>query len=64
MSKKTSTALVAIKKPRITVLPKVTREMVLEENPDLAWTHADGGRLTGEVARSIRDREYEGRATG
>jgi len=49
--------------PKVTVLPRVTREMVLEENPDLAWSR-ETPHLTGKDARFLTNRNYEGRGGG
>lgn len=54
------------KHPRVIALPRVTREMVLEENPDLAWTREDEPHTLGlnADAQLMRDYAYEGRSTG
>lgn len=47
---------------KVTKLPKVTRELVLEEDPDLQWSQYDSyfDPFHSSQAQSILDYNYEG----
>lgn len=52
-------------KPKAILLPKFTREMALEDAPDLAWTREDTDTIptSREGAQRLLDYGYEGRST-
>lgn len=54
------------KHPRVIALPRVTREMTLEQDPDLAWSRDDAPHTLGlnTDSRLAVDYDYEGRSTG
>ena len=53
---------IPIPAPVVTVLPKVTREEVLKEMPDLEWRRGTHSHLSNEECIAIANYKYEGRS--